>query len=137
MLSLVRLLADDLGRDGVRVNAVSPGQIRTPMMQPVLDHLSTRPLRSASCLAHREPRGIAAVVRFLLRLRPATSRRRKSRQMAQHLLATRLSAARNAVPATAQRAPRTRRDPRMNRRAGLVPSCSSLRPPRCCWARWR
>ena len=30
VLSLVRSLADRLGRDGIRINAVSPGQIRTP-----------------------------------------------------------------------------------------------------------
>ncbi|MNS91446.1 3-oxoacyl-[acyl-carrier-protein] reductase FabG [compost metagenome] len=31
LLSLVRSLADSLGRDGIRINAVSPGQIHTPM----------------------------------------------------------------------------------------------------------
>ena len=67
MLSLVRSLADDLGRDGVRVNAVSPGQIRTPMMQPVLDHLSDEAFTKRILLGRiGEPREIAAVVRFLL-----------------------------------------------------------------------
>lgn len=37
VLSLVRSLADRLGRDGIRINAISPGQIRTPMMQPSID----------------------------------------------------------------------------------------------------
>ena len=67
MLSLVRSLADDLGRVGVRVNAVSPGQIRTPMMQPVLDHLSDEAFTKRILLGRiGEPREIAAVVRFLL-----------------------------------------------------------------------
>jgi NAD(P)-dependent dehydrogenase (short-subunit alcohol dehydrogenase family) len=67
MLSLVRSLADDLGRDGVRVNAVSPGQIRTPMMQPVLDTLSDEAFTKRILLGRiGEPREIAAVVRFLL-----------------------------------------------------------------------
>ena len=67
MLSLVRSLADDLGRHGVRVNAVSPGQIRTPMMKPVLDTLSDETFSRRILLGRiGEPREIASVVRFLL-----------------------------------------------------------------------
>lgn len=39
MLGLVRSLADRLGPDGIRINAVSPGQILTPMLQPTVDLL--------------------------------------------------------------------------------------------------
>ncbi len=67
MLSLVRSLADDLGRHGVRVNSVSPGQIRTPMMKPVLDTLSDEAFSRRILLGRiGEPREIASVVRFLL-----------------------------------------------------------------------
>lgn len=38
MLSVTRALADDLANDGIRINSVSPGQIRTPMLQQALDH---------------------------------------------------------------------------------------------------
>jgi len=67
MLSLVRSLADDLGRDGVRVNAVSPGQIRTPMLQPAVDSLPQGFFEKRILLGRLgEPREIASVVRFLL-----------------------------------------------------------------------
>lgn len=39
MLAMIRSLADRLARDGVRINAVSPGQILTPMLQPTVDAL--------------------------------------------------------------------------------------------------
>ncbi len=37
--ALVRSMADELARDGVRINAVSPGQIETPLMRPVIEGL--------------------------------------------------------------------------------------------------
>lgn len=39
MLSMIRSLADRLAMDCVRINAVSPGQILTPMLQPVVEAL--------------------------------------------------------------------------------------------------
>lgn len=67
IISLVRSLADDLARDGVRVNAVSPGHVRTPMMQPGLDSLGHEVFTKRILLGRiGEPREIAAVVRFLL-----------------------------------------------------------------------
>jgi NAD(P)-dependent dehydrogenase (short-subunit alcohol dehydrogenase family) len=67
MLSVVRSLADDLARDGVRVNAVSPGQIRTPMLQPTVDTLPDGFFERRILLGRLgEPREVAAVVRFLL-----------------------------------------------------------------------
>jgi len=66
-LSLVRSLADRLARDGIRINAISPGQIRTPMMQPSLDTLSDEHFTQRILLERiGDPEEIGRVVRFLL-----------------------------------------------------------------------
>ncbi len=67
MVSLVRSLADRLANDGVRINAVSPGQIRTPMMQPALDALPSGTFERRILLGRLgEPDEVARAVRFLL-----------------------------------------------------------------------
>ncbi|OHT19246.1 MULTISPECIES: SDR family NAD(P)-dependent oxidoreductase [Edaphosphingomonas] len=67
ILSLVRSMADRLARDGIRVNSVSPGQIRTPMMQPALDALPERWFENRILLDRvGQPEEIGRVVRFLL-----------------------------------------------------------------------
>ena len=66
-LSLVRSLADRLARDGIRINAISPGQIRTPMMQPTLDALSDEQFTRRILLERiGDPEEVGRVVRFLL-----------------------------------------------------------------------
>ena len=67
MLSLVRSLADDLGQRGVRINTVSPGQIRTPMLQPTIDALPEGSFERRILLGRLgEPREVANAVAFLL-----------------------------------------------------------------------
>lgn len=67
VLSLVRSLADRLARDGIRINSVSPGQIRTPMMQPAIDHLEPGHFERRILLERLgEPEEVGRVVRFLL-----------------------------------------------------------------------
>ncbi len=67
VLALVRSLADRLGREGIRINAISPGQIRTPMMQPTLDALGENRFTDRILLGRLgEPPEIGRVVRFLL-----------------------------------------------------------------------
>ncbi|MEZ4279046.1 MAG: SDR family oxidoreductase [Myxococcota bacterium] len=67
VLSLVRSLADRLAQDGIRINAISPGQIRTPMMQPALDHLGDAAFTRRILLGRiGDPAEIGRVVRFLL-----------------------------------------------------------------------
>ena len=67
VLSLVRSLADRLARDGVRINAVSPGQIATPMLQPALDALPQGWFEKRILLARLgRPDEVARLVRFLL-----------------------------------------------------------------------
>lgn len=77
LIGLTRSLARDYGRHGVRVNAVCPGWVRTPMADEQMDALS-----AAAGLADREaayrrvtenvplgrparPEEIAAIIRFL------------------------------------------------------------------------
>jgi NAD(P)-dependent dehydrogenase (short-subunit alcohol dehydrogenase family) len=66
MLSLVRSLADRLARDMVRINAVSPGMIVTPMMQPTLDLLPGVFERRILMERIGDAAEIGRVVRFLL-----------------------------------------------------------------------
>lgn len=67
MLSLVRSLADDLSTAGIRVNAVSPGQIRTPMLQTSVDNLPAGTFEKRILLGRLgEPEEVARAVRFLL-----------------------------------------------------------------------
>ncbi|WP_395407540.1 SDR family NAD(P)-dependent oxidoreductase [Pseudoduganella sp. UC29_106] len=67
MLSLVRSLADALGADGIRINAVSPGQILTPMIKPVVDHLPPGAFERRILLSRLgKPEEVGRVARFLL-----------------------------------------------------------------------
>ncbi|MFM0247771.1 SDR family NAD(P)-dependent oxidoreductase [Paraburkholderia sediminicola] len=67
VLSLVRSLADSLGNDGVRINAVSPGQILTPMIQPVVDALPEGAFERRIMLGRLGAAAeVGRVVRFLL-----------------------------------------------------------------------
>lgn len=67
MLSLIRSLADRLAMDNVRINAVSPGQIRTPMMMPAVEALPPGTFERRILLGRLGlPEEIGRVVRFLL-----------------------------------------------------------------------
>jgi NAD(P)-dependent dehydrogenase (short-subunit alcohol dehydrogenase family) len=67
VLSLVRSLADCLGRDGIRINSISPGQILTPMLQPSVDALPKGFYEKRILLGRMgAPEEIGRVVRFLL-----------------------------------------------------------------------
>lgn len=67
VLSLVRSLADRLALDGIRINAISPGQIRTPMLQPVLDILTPAYFERRILLGRiGMPAEVGRVVRFLM-----------------------------------------------------------------------
>lgn len=69
LLGLTRSLADRLGADGIRVNAVCPGYIRTPMQDeamgavPQLEEMYTR---QAMLGRMGEAKEIGRVVRFLM-----------------------------------------------------------------------
>jgi NAD(P)-dependent dehydrogenase (short-subunit alcohol dehydrogenase family) len=67
VLGLVRSMADELGRDGIRINAVSPGVIETPIIAPVLE-AGLREKFEARIQLGRLGRAeeIGGVVRFLL-----------------------------------------------------------------------
>lgn len=67
MLSLIRSLADALGRDNIRINAISPGQILTPMLQPAVDNLPAGTFERRILLSRLgQPEEIGRVARFLL-----------------------------------------------------------------------
>lgn len=67
VLSLVRSLADRLGREGIRINSISPGQIVTPMIQPAIEGLPAGHFERRILLGRMgDPAEIGRVVRFLL-----------------------------------------------------------------------
>lgn len=68
VLALTRSLAAELGSDGVRVNAVCPGYIETPMLRRSLaDEQRARNMAALTMLKRvGQPDEIGSVVRFLL-----------------------------------------------------------------------
>jgi NAD(P)-dependent dehydrogenase (short-subunit alcohol dehydrogenase family) len=69
LLGLTRSLADRLAEDGVRVNAVCPGYVRTPMLEASFEHVPTlRDQMEHQTMLGRlaEPEEIARAVRFLM-----------------------------------------------------------------------
>lgn len=68
VIMLVRVLAQELGRDGIRVNAVSPGMVRTGMTARVYADPQIAAERDALVPLGRvaTPEDVAAVIAFLL-----------------------------------------------------------------------
>lgn len=68
VIMLVRVLAQEFGRDGIRVNAVSPGMVRTGMTAAVYADAAVAAQRDALVPLGRvaTPQDIADVVAFLL-----------------------------------------------------------------------
>jgi NAD(P)-dependent dehydrogenase (short-subunit alcohol dehydrogenase family) len=68
LLGLTRAAAALLGADGIRVNAVCPGAVETPLLEPLLALPGARERLEANTPLGRlaQPEDIAAVVRFLL-----------------------------------------------------------------------
>lgn len=67
ILSLIRSLADRLAQDGIRINAVSPGMVLTPMLAPTVELLPPGHFERRILLERLgEPHEIGRVVRFLL-----------------------------------------------------------------------
>lgn len=66
VLSLVHSLADALAGDGIRVNAVSPGQIDTPIMAQAKAAMPGHFERRIMLGRYGEPEEVARVIRFLL-----------------------------------------------------------------------
>lgn len=71
LLGLTRALARELGRDGVRVNAVAPGPVDTPMNDRIVEFLEEQRFRghhTVDSLLDRyeaQPQEVAAAVRYL------------------------------------------------------------------------
>ena len=65
--SLVRSMADELGRDGIRINTVAPGFIETPMVQRVKQADASGAITRRILLGRMgEPEEIGRLIRFLL-----------------------------------------------------------------------
>jgi NAD(P)-dependent dehydrogenase (short-subunit alcohol dehydrogenase family) len=65
---LAKALGRDLGEHGIRVNAVEPGWVKTPMAAPLLDDPAVLKYYTERVVLHRggEPTELAAVIAFLL-----------------------------------------------------------------------
>jgi glucose 1-dehydrogenase len=68
VIMLMRVLAQEFGRDGIRVNSVSPGMVRTGMTEPVYRNADLAKQRDALVPIGRvaTPEDIADVIAFLL-----------------------------------------------------------------------
>jgi len=67
LISLVRSMADELGRHGVRVNAVSPGMTDTPMLHFAIPNYDDGHLERRILLGRLgQPEDIGRAVRFLM-----------------------------------------------------------------------
>jgi len=68
LLMLVRQLAQEWAADGLRVNAVSPGMVRTPLTEALYADEASRRQREALVPMHRigTPEEIAHIVEFLI-----------------------------------------------------------------------
>jgi NAD(P)-dependent dehydrogenase (short-subunit alcohol dehydrogenase family) len=69
LLGASRSMADHLAADGIRVNSVCPGYVRTPMLMPAIESRAEtgRRMVETSMLGRlAEPEEIASAVRFLL-----------------------------------------------------------------------
>ena len=68
LIGLTRSMAAQLGPQGIRVNAVCPGYIETPMLSPTFQFEGARQGMEQSSILGRlgQPEEIAGVVRFLL-----------------------------------------------------------------------
>ncbi|MDQ1559931.1 MAG: 3-oxoacyl-[acyl-carrier protein] reductase [Pyrinomonadaceae bacterium] len=65
VLALTRAAAADLGRDGINVNAVAPGFIRTPMIERLPAEVIEEAARETVFGRIGEPEEVASVVAFL------------------------------------------------------------------------
>jgi NAD(P)-dependent dehydrogenase (short-subunit alcohol dehydrogenase family) len=65
---LAKALGRDLGEHGIRVNAVEPGWVKTPMAEPLLSEPEVLRYYTERVALHRggEPEELAAVIAFLL-----------------------------------------------------------------------
>ena len=66
VISLVRSMADELARDGIRINSVSPGQIDTPIMADTKAALPGVFERRIMLGRYGDPAEVGRVIRFLL-----------------------------------------------------------------------
>ena len=65
LLSAVKTMAIELGPKGIRVNAVAPGVVKTPMTEKLIDHLLQDKMRASNLGRYGLPEEIANLFLFL------------------------------------------------------------------------
>lgn len=66
VVMLTYVCAKEWARDGIRVNALAPGLVRTQLAKPILEYVETRGLKPNPANIVGEPEDIARLVRFLV-----------------------------------------------------------------------
>ena len=62
---LTEVCAKEWARDGIRVNAIAPGIVKTQLAGSIIDYLTTRKIKPNPMNMYGEPEDIAKLVRFL------------------------------------------------------------------------
>jgi NAD(P)-dependent dehydrogenase (short-subunit alcohol dehydrogenase family) len=66
VVMLTEVCAKEWARDGIRVNCIAPGIIKTQLASSIIDYLSSRNMKPNPMNLYGEPEDIAKLVRFLV-----------------------------------------------------------------------
>ena len=65
VVMLTEVCAKEWARDGIRVNGIAPGIVKTQLAGSIIDYLKTRNIKPNPMNMYGEPEDIAKLVRFL------------------------------------------------------------------------
>lgn len=65
VVMLTEVCAKEWARDGIRVNCIAPGLVKTELAGPLIDYMQKRDLKPNPMNVYGEPEDIARLVRFL------------------------------------------------------------------------
>jgi dehydrogenase/reductase SDR family protein 4 len=66
VVMLTEVCAKEWARDGIRVNCIAPGLVKTQLAGPIMEYLQSRSLKPNPMNLYGEPEDIAKLVRFLV-----------------------------------------------------------------------